>query len=56
MSSGSLAASPAAKLPTRTRIAYGIGATAESAISAAFNAFNFLFYNFVIIISYVYMN
>ncbi len=48
MSSGSLAASSAAKLPTRTRIAYGIGATAESSISAAFNAFNFLFYNNVL--------
>jgi Na+/melibiose symporter-like transporter len=35
-------------LPLRTRFAYGIGATAESSISMAFNTFNFLFYNNVL--------
>ena len=38
-------------LPLRTRAAYGVGATAESAITAAFNAFNFLFYNNVLELS-----
>ncbi len=38
-------------LPTRTRVAYGIGATAESSISMAFNSFNFLFYNNVLELS-----
>jgi GPH family glycoside/pentoside/hexuronide:cation symporter len=36
------------RLPFRTRFAYGIGATAESSISMAFNTFNFLFYNNVL--------
>ncbi len=35
-------------LRTRTKLAYGIGATAESGISMAFNAFNFLFYTTVL--------
>ena len=35
-------------LPFRTRFAYGIGATAESAITMAFNTFNFLYYNNVL--------
>ena len=35
-------------LRTRTKLAYGIGATAESGISMAFNAFNFLFYTSVL--------
>ena len=35
-------------LPFRTRFAYGIGATAESSITMAFNSFNFLFYNNVL--------
>ncbi|MFK7898989.1 MAG: MFS transporter [Myxococcota bacterium] len=39
------------ELPTRTRFAYGIGATAESAITMAFNSFNFLFYNNVLELS-----
>lgn len=39
------------KLPFRTRFAYGIGATAESSITMAFNSFNFLFYNNVLELS-----
>lgn len=39
---------PEATLPFRTRFAYGIGATAESAITIAFNSFNFLYYNNVL--------
>ncbi len=39
------------RLPVRTRFAYGIGATAESSISMAFNSFNFLFYNNVLELS-----
>jgi Na+/melibiose symporter-like transporter len=35
-------------LAVHTRVAYGIGATAESAIAMAFNTFNFLFYNNVL--------
>jgi Na+/melibiose symporter-like transporter len=35
-------------LRTRTKLAYGIGATAESGISMAFNSFNFLFYTTVL--------
>ena len=33
---------------TTTKLAYGIGSTAESAISMAFNSFNFLFYTTVL--------
>ena len=47
---GSVSAAKSA-LPLRTRAAYGLGATAESAITAAFNAFNFLFYNNVLELS-----
>ena len=39
---------PDASLGVRTKVAYGIGATAESAIGMAFNSFNFLFYNNVL--------
>jgi Na+/melibiose symporter-like transporter len=35
----------AARLPVRTKIAFGIGAAAEAGASIAFNTFNFLFYN-----------
>ena len=38
-------------LPFRTRFAYGVGATAESSITMAFNSFNFLFYNNVLELS-----
>lgn len=38
-------------LPVRTRFAYGIGATAESSITMAFNTFNFIFYNNVLELS-----
>jgi len=38
-------------LPLRSRVAYGVGATAESAITIAFNSFNFLFYNQVLELS-----
>ncbi len=37
-----------APLPFRSRFAYGIGATAESSITMAFNTFNFLYYNNVL--------
>lgn len=40
-----------AGLPLRTRAAYGVGATAEAAISMAFNSFNFLYYNNVLELS-----
>ena len=40
-----------AALPLRTRVAYGVGATAESSITMAFNSFNFLFYNNVLELS-----
>jgi Na+/melibiose symporter-like transporter len=36
------------RLSVRTRTAYGIGGTAEAAISIVFNSFNFLFYNNVL--------
>jgi GPH family glycoside/pentoside/hexuronide:cation symporter len=39
---------PPSLVPFRTRFAYGIGATAESSITMAFNSFNFLFYNNVL--------
>lgn len=39
------------ELPFRTRFAYGIGATAESSITMAFNSFNFLYYNNVLELS-----
>ena len=39
------------RLPTRTRFAYGVGATAESSITMAFNSFNFLYYNNVLELS-----
>lgn len=38
----------AERLPFRTRTAFGIGATAESATTIVFNSFNFLFYNNVL--------
>ena len=37
-----------APLPFRSRFAYGIGATAESSITMAFNTFNFLYYHNVL--------
>ena len=40
-----------AELPLRTRVAYGVGATAESSITMAFNSFNFLYYNNVLELS-----
>ena len=39
------------ELPLRTRVAYGVGATAESSITMAFNSFNFLYYNNVLELS-----
>lgn len=36
------------RLSVRTRAAYGVGGTAEAAISIVFNSFNFLFYNNVL--------
>jgi Na+/melibiose symporter-like transporter len=39
---------PESHLAVRTRLAYGVGAAAESAIAMAFNTFNFLFYNNVL--------
>ncbi|MBW2273813.1 MAG: MFS transporter [Deltaproteobacteria bacterium] len=36
------------RLSIRTRAAYGVGGTAEAAISIVFNSFNFLFYNNVL--------
>ncbi len=39
---------PEAGLPFRTKFAYGVGAIAESAITIAFNSFNFLYYNNVL--------
>lgn len=39
------------ELPLRTRVAYGVGATAESSITMAFNTFNFLYYNNVLELS-----
>ena len=50
MPNGQDQTSPSA-LPFRTRAAYGIGATAESSITMAFNSFNFLFYNNVLELS-----
>ncbi len=44
----SASSSSDAPLRTRTKLAYGIGSTAESAISMAFNSFNFLFYTTVL--------
>ncbi|MCH2170041.1 MFS transporter [Myxococcota bacterium] len=38
----------AKRLSVRTKAAYGVGATAEAAISIVFNSFNFLFYNNVL--------
>ncbi len=38
----------AKRLSVRTKTAFGIGATAEAAISIVFNSFNFLFYNNVL--------
>ena len=35
-------------LSVRTKVAFGVGATAESSISIVFNSFNFLFYNNVL--------
>ena len=40
--------SETSQLGLRTRLSYGVGATAESAIAMAFNTFNFLFYNNVL--------
>lgn len=37
-----------ASLAVRTKVAYGIGSTAEAAIAIVFNTFNFLFYNNVL--------
>jgi Na+/melibiose symporter-like transporter len=37
-----------APLPIRTKAAFGVGATAESATAIVFNSFNFLFYNNVL--------
>ena len=36
------------RLSVRTKTAFGIGGTAESAITIVFNSFNFLFYNNVL--------
>ncbi len=35
-------------LAVRTKVAYGVGSTAEAAIAIVFNSFNFLFYNNVL--------
>jgi len=35
-------------LPLRTKLAFGVGASAEGAINVAFNTWNFLFYNQVL--------
>jgi GPH family glycoside/pentoside/hexuronide:cation symporter len=36
------------RLPIRTKLAFGVGAGAEAAVSIAFNTWNFLFYNHVL--------